>query len=71
MATEQPTTAADVEAAARNLAGRIVRTPLVHAPALGPDIHVKAELLQRGGPSRCAACSTPWTRWAPRRAKRA
>jgi threonine dehydratase len=42
-------TADDVDAAARALAGRVVRTPLLPAPALGPDVWIKAELFQRGG----------------------
>jgi threonine dehydratase len=47
--TVSPPTAADVDAAAAALAGRVVRTPLLAAPALGPDVHVKAELFQRSG----------------------
>ena len=42
-------TVRDVEAAGEALAGRVVRTPLVPAPALGGDVWVKAELLQRAG----------------------
>ncbi len=48
-----PPSAADVDAAARVLAGQVVRTPLVASPALsrrlGAEVLVKAELLQRGG----------------------
>ena len=48
----QPT-AQDVEAAARTLAGRVVRTPLLPSPALsaraGHEVLIKAELFQRGG----------------------
>jgi len=44
---------ADVEAAARPLAGRIVRTPVIPAPWLsdssGPTVFLKAELLQHTG----------------------
>lgn len=43
----------DVEAAARQLAGRIVRTPVIPAPWLAPDsggrVQLKAELLQYTG----------------------
>ncbi len=46
-------TIADVEAAARRLAGIAVRTPLVHSPALderiGARVFLKAETLQRTG----------------------
>jgi len=45
--------AADIDAAARAIAGEVVRTPLVPSPALsdrlGREVLVKAELLQRGG----------------------
>jgi threonine dehydratase len=48
-----PPTAEDVADAARALAGRVVRTPLVESPALaavaGTDTYIKAELLQRTG----------------------
>jgi threonine dehydratase len=46
-------TAADIEAAARRLAGVAVRTPLINAPvldeALGARVFLKAETLQRTG----------------------
>jgi threonine dehydratase len=46
-------TAADIEAAARRLAGVAVRTPLINAPvldeALGAHVFLKAETLQRTG----------------------
>jgi threonine dehydratase len=46
-------TAEDVDAAARTLAGRVVRTPLLPSPALsaraGREVLIKAELFQRGG----------------------
>lgn len=39
----------DVERAARVIEGRLFRTPMLASPALGPDIFLKAELLQRTG----------------------
>ena len=42
-------TADDIRAAAAGLAGRVVRTPLLPAHALGGGIWVKAELFQRSG----------------------
>ena len=46
-------TAADIEAAAKRLAGVAVRTPLINAPvldeAIGAQIFLKAETLQRTG----------------------
>ncbi|MFN8224016.1 MAG: threonine/serine dehydratase [Gaiellales bacterium] len=39
----------DVERAARTIAGRVRRTPLLEAPALGAGVVVKAELLQHAG----------------------
>jgi threonine dehydratase len=39
----------DVEHAAGVIAGRLHRTPLFSCHSLGPDIHLKAELLQRTG----------------------
>jgi threonine dehydratase len=42
-------TADDVRAAAQRLAGRIERTPLLRAHALGDAVWVKAELFQRSG----------------------
>ena len=43
----------DVEAAARSIAGRVVRTPVLSAPwlssACGADVRLKAELLQHTG----------------------
>ena len=46
-------TAADIEAAARRLAGIAVRTPLINAPVLddrlGARVFLKAETLQRTG----------------------
>src|SRR6201994_2970592 len=48
-----PPTAADVEAAARRLAGVAIRTPLVTSPVLderlGARVFLKAETLQRTG----------------------
>ncbi|MEE6260215.1 pyridoxal-phosphate dependent enzyme [Plantactinospora sonchi] len=48
-----PPTSADVEAAARWLSGQVVRTPVLHSPALdrlvGARVLVKAENLQTGG----------------------
>ncbi len=40
---------ADLEAAARTLKNIAVRTPLLPASFLGEDIHLKPEMLQRGG----------------------
>lgn len=40
---------ADLEAAARTLTNVAVRTPLLPASFLGEDIHLKPEMLQRGG----------------------
>src|SRR4026207_781811 len=46
-------TAADIEAAAKRLAGVAVRTPLINAPvldeAIGARVFLKAETLQRTG----------------------
>ena len=46
-------TAADIEAAAKRLAGVAVRTPLINAPVLderlGARVFLKAETLQRTG----------------------
>ena len=46
-------TAADIEAAAKRLAGVAVRTPLINAPvldeAVGARVFLKAETLQRTG----------------------
>ena len=39
----------DVERAARVIAGRLHRTPTLSCRTLGPDVHLKAELLQRTG----------------------
>jgi threonine dehydratase len=39
----------DVERAAKVLAGRLHRTPTLSSRTLGPDVHLKAELLQRTG----------------------
>ena len=39
----------DVEAAAEVIRGRLLRTPLLSCGTLGPDAHLKAELLQRTG----------------------
>ncbi len=39
----------DVERAARVIAGRVHRTPTLSCRTLGPDVHLKAELLQRTG----------------------
>src|ERR1044071_7492232 len=48
-----PPTAADVEAAAKRLAGMAVRTPLINSPvldaAVGARVFLKAETLQRTG----------------------
>jgi threonine dehydratase len=48
-----PPTAADVDAAAKKLAGVAIRTPLVHSPVLdqllGARVFLKAETLQRTG----------------------
>src|ERR1700710_928352 len=48
-----PPTFADVEAAAKTLAGVAIRTPLVHSPVLdarlGARVFLKAETLQRTG----------------------
>jgi threonine dehydratase len=41
--------AADIESAARTLAGIVVRTPLLPASFLGPGMWLKPEMLQRGG----------------------
>lgn len=49
---------ADVEAAAERIRGRLHRTPTLTASSLGPDVRLKAELLQRTGSFRSAACST-------------
>ena len=40
---------ADVERAAEIIRGRLLRTPLLSCRTLGPDVHLKAELLQRTG----------------------
>ncbi len=40
---------ADVEAAAERIRGRLHRTPTLTASSLGPDVRLKAELLQRTG----------------------
>jgi threonine dehydratase len=52
-ALEGQPTADDVDAAARALAGRVVRTPLLPSPALsaraGHEVLLKAELFQLGG----------------------
>ena len=40
---------ADVEEAARIVAGRVHRTPTLSCRTLGPDVQLKAELLQRTG----------------------
>jgi threonine dehydratase len=42
-------TLADLRAAAALLRGVAVRTPLLPAPAIGPDVWLKPEMLQRGG----------------------
>jgi threonine dehydratase len=42
-------TLADLRAAAATLRGVAVRTPLLPAPELGPDVWLKPEMLQRGG----------------------
>jgi threonine dehydratase len=42
-------TLADLRAAAALLAGVAVRTPLLPAPDLGPEVWLKPEVLQRGG----------------------
>ncbi len=51
--SRDPLTIADVEAAARRLAGIAVRTPLINSPALderiGARVFLKAETLQRTG----------------------
>src|ERR1035438_4488876 len=51
--TFAPPTAADVDAAAKKLAGVAIRTPLVHSPVLdqllGARVFLKAETLQRTG----------------------
>ena len=51
-----PITLSDIQAAAARLDGHIVRTPLLESPALnaaaGCRLLVKAEVLQRTGPSR-------------------
>jgi threonine dehydratase len=51
--TVAPPTAADVDAAAKKLAGVAIRTPLVHSPVLdallGARVFLKAETLQRTG----------------------
>ncbi len=39
----------DVERAARTLAGRLHRTPLLSSRTLGPNVHLKAELFQKTG----------------------
>ena len=39
----------DVERAARTLAGRLHRTPLLSSRTLGPNVYLKAELFQRTG----------------------
>src|SRR5579872_936932 len=53
METIKSPTAADVEAAAKRLAGVAVRTPLINAPVLderlGARVFLKAEILQRTG----------------------
>ncbi|MEE8444553.1 MAG: hypothetical protein V3S44_04335, partial [Alphaproteobacteria bacterium] len=52
-ATDRLPAASDIAAAASRLAGRIVRTPLLDAPALdrrtGGRLLLKAEMLQRTG----------------------
>src|SRR6187549_1433830 len=51
--TIAPPTAADVDAAAKKLAGVAIRTPLVNSPVLdarlGARVFLKAETLQRTG----------------------
>jgi threonine dehydratase len=44
-----PPTAAELDAAAALVAGRLAPTPLVPAPALGPDAYLKLESLQPTG----------------------
>jgi threonine dehydratase len=44
-----PPSAADLEAAAAVVAGRLAPTPLVPSPALGPDAYLKLESLQPTG----------------------
>ncbi len=39
----------DVERAAEVIHGRLLRTPILSCRTLGPDVHLKAELLQRTG----------------------
>lgn len=73
-APELPVTLADVEAAARGLAGRVVRTPLVRAPTFPglPDtpIYLKLENLQRIGAFKLRGATHRIAQLTPEEAQR-
>ncbi len=58
-------TLADIRAAAATLQGVTVRTPLLRAPELGPDVWLKPEMLQRGGSFKLRGAYTFLARLSP------
>ena len=63
--TQTLVSAADVEDAARALRGVAVRTPLLPAPFLGEHVHLKPEMLQRGGAFKLRGAYNFLVRLAP------
>ncbi len=58
-------TLADLRAAAALLRGVAVRTPLLPAPAIGPGVWLKPEMLQRGGAFKLRGAYTFLARLSP------
>jgi threonine dehydratase len=71
---ELPVTLADIEAAARGIAGKVVRTPLIDAPRFPglPEtpIYLKLENLQRTGAFKLRGATHRIAQLAPEEAKR-
>lgn len=71
---ELPVTLADVEAAARDIAGKVVRTPLIEAPRFSglPDVpvYLKLENLQRSGAFKLRGATHRIAQLSPEEAKR-